>query len=138
MEYILSEEVAKKQIEDFFGYYEEDLQSIMKFQSEFAKASVELVIDKLTRQIRSGTISLESETDGFVIKQKLYHHRSIKEVVYRPINGNTVLMIQSLNGVEKMTKMLGIMSGIGEDQMKTFSGKDWQTANTIYAFLSLF
>jgi hypothetical protein len=47
-------------------------------------------------------------------------------------------MIQSLNGVEKMTKMLGIMSGVGDEQIKSFSGKDWQTANTIYAFLSLF
>lgn len=133
----ISEELAEAQIKSYFDYYSEDMKEVEAFQIAAGGVGFNNVIKKLTRLIMKGIVSIDVGPNGVEIVQQLFHNKSIEKLCYAALNGEASIAISDLDGVMKRNTLLGKLSGVGADGIKSLIGQDHKTAGTIYAFLSL-
>jgi hypothetical protein len=133
----VSEQAADAQIKAYFDYYSEEFEEMEEYQKSKGGNGFPMLIARMKRLIRKGILSIEIRETGVVIVQQVFHNKGFSKLEYGSLNGKVALAVSELDGLTEQNTFLGILSGVGEEEIGSLHGQDHKTAQTVYHFLSL-
>jgi len=137
MENVISEERATEILNEFFDWYNFDVDVI---DDEDTKPTLRTSILKMKRAIRQGLLEVEV-TDTITITQNLKHEIPTvgKELKYKEIDGSSKVGIKdSSQSVAKVYMFLGALCGEGLEVIQKLKGPDLSLAEALgFVFLQI-
>jgi len=135
--YQFSEETAANELRALFDYYEIDLDEI---EDETMRNAIKQGYDRLIKAVRLGRLTIVTDDkQGIVITQKL--RSSGTEINYREIDGAAKTAMAGKKADDHYGKayaLLGHLSGLGENAIKSLKGVDLSLAEVLgLIFLSV-
>lgn len=132
----ISEESARKQLDVFFDYYEIDPDNIGG--GENTQEIFESTVDRIVDAIRKGRVEIVENENGLIVRQILKHILSgdskSKNIDYKEISGaakDAMKHKKETDHYGRIHAMLGYLSGIGENSIKSLRGVDMSISECI-------
>jgi hypothetical protein len=134
--YIISEESAKKQIDELLSYYDKEIDDSSLYML--------LTYEELVRWVRKGKIEIEVSNDSLIVKQTLSRPPKIlggNMLSYREIRGIDKVMVgknsNPNNSVERQFTLLAALSAQDIKVFHEMRAGDVSVAETIGSFFLL-
>lgn len=136
----ISEDSAREQLGIFFDYYEIDPSNVGG--GENAQEIFESTVDRIIDAVRKGRVEIIESENGLVIRQTLKHVRAgakqgdsaITTIDYKEISGaakDAMKHKKETDHYGRIHAMLGYLSGIGENSIKSLRGVDMSISECI-------
>ncbi len=139
MDFILSEESAKEQLDNLVDFYDIDFEELAT--EDDGERAAETITKRLLKAIRKGLIEIVETDDGGieVVQQLKRPVRSIKDnrVTYKEVSGRAKTAMgkyKEKDHASRMYAFLGALSGTDPGTIMSFRGVDMRTAETLGAF----
>lgn len=125
MKYKISKEVAEKQLDIFFDYYELDIEE--DIASETSRDAVKASAKRIVKAIRSGRVEITND-DGLKIIQIVGEEK----LEYKELDGKCKILTDKYDGnYAKIYAMAGYLNGLGLDGMKNLKAVNLSIAESI-------
>lgn len=145
--FLIDEEAARAQIEQFCDWYGIDLEENKQVAAEGGVIAFELTVRRLVKAFRRGALEVREEDDPkkgqtLVVLQRLAHpinRGEITEIEYAEITGATkasVKIPKNANDTAALYAVLAVLSGQGREVFTALRGTDIGDAE-LFGFLSM-